>query len=78
MMTRPSTPSSTSYNAPPVTLQAAPQTRRFASERMVARGASEREPMLELPPFPESNPASRDSSIKSRKVRKRKSLMDLL
>jgi hypothetical protein len=74
MMTR--TPTQSSYEQPSVTIMAAPPTRRFASERMVARAADEREPMLELPPFPENDTAN--NSIKSRKIRKRKSLMDLL
>jgi hypothetical protein len=45
--------------------------------RMVARGANEREPTLILPPFldMDANPVS---SVKSGKLRKRKSLMDLL
>jgi hypothetical protein len=44
---------------------------------MVARGANEREPTLILPPFldMDANPVS---SVKSGKLRKRKSLMDLL
>jgi len=75
MMARSSTQSS--YEMPNVTIMPAPPTRRFASERMIARGANEREPMLELPPFPEEDAAAH-GSIKSRKIRKRKSLMDLL
>lgn len=45
--------------------------------KMVARGANEREPTLVLPPFTEedTNPMA---SFKSGKLRKRKSLMDLL
>ncbi|KAF3009643.1 hypothetical protein E8E13_007641 [Curvularia kusanoi] len=45
--------------------------------KMVARGANEREPTLILPPFldMDANPVA---SVKSGKLRKRKSLMDLL
>lgn len=45
--------------------------------KMVARGANEREPTLVLPPFTDMdvNPMA---SVKSGKLRKRKSLMDLL
>jgi hypothetical protein len=45
--------------------------------KMVARGANEREPTLVLPPFTDIdvNPMV---SVKSGKLRKRKSLMDLL
>jgi hypothetical protein len=45
--------------------------------KMVARGANEREPTLVLPPFTDMdvNPMV---SVKSGKLRKRKSLMDLL
>lgn len=47
------------------------------NSRMVARGANEREPTLVLPPFAEMdiNPMA---SVKTGKLRKRKSLMDLL
>ncbi|KAF2685261.1 hypothetical protein K458DRAFT_442393 [Lentithecium fluviatile CBS 122367] len=76
MMTRPPTRNGSSSEMPNVTIMPAPPTRRFASERMVARGANEREPPVELPPFPDD--ATGQSSIKSRKIRKRKSLMDLL
>jgi len=46
--------------------------------QLVARGANERAPTLELPPFPDADASSANSSIKSRRIRKRKSLMDLL
>jgi hypothetical protein len=84
MMQRSSTIASpvSSSEMPDVTLMPAPPTRRFASERMIARGADEREPMLELPPFPEElnmdTASLSHGSVKSRKIRKRKSLMDLL
>lgn len=79
MMTRTPTQTSVSSEMPNVTIMPAPPTRRFASERMVARGADEREPMLELPPFPEMmDDAAERNTLKARKIRKRKSLMDLL
>jgi hypothetical protein len=46
------------------------------SSKLVARGADERAPILELPPFPAED-AGMDS-LKTRRVRKRRSLMDLL
>jgi hypothetical protein len=67
-----------------------------AGQRLVARGANEREPILELPPCPDEMPdrnAPRTAvdlpgpvaSLKSsslgqsqKKIRKRKSLMDLI
>ncbi|KAF3046018.1 hypothetical protein E8E12_010333 [Didymella heteroderae] len=45
--------------------------------KMVARGANEREPTLVLPPFTDMD-ANHMASVKSGKLRKRKSLMDLL
>lgn len=45
--------------------------------KMVARGANEREPTLVLPPFTDMD-AIPMASVKSGKLRKRKSLMDLL
>ncbi|KAJ4373633.1 hypothetical protein N0V86_007776 [Didymella sp. IMI 355093] len=45
--------------------------------KMVARGANEREPTLVLPPFTDLD-ANPMASVKSGKLRKRKSLMDLL
>jgi hypothetical protein len=47
------------------------------NSRMVARGANEREPTLVLPPFTDMDAHSM-ASVKSGKLRKRKSLMDLL
>ena len=44
--------------------------------KMIARGANEREPTLELPPCPDEDAGM--GSLKARRVRKRKSLMDLL
>ncbi|KAK7179559.1 hypothetical protein DPSP01_003643 [Paraphaeosphaeria sporulosa] len=46
------------------------------SSKMIARGANEREPTLELPPCPVDDAGM--GSLKTRRVRKRKSLMDLL
>lgn len=59
------------------------QSSQSSRPKLVARGASEREPMLELPPFPDEMmdmPSSLGGagSVKARKVRKRKSLMDIL
>ncbi|KAJ4993461.1 hypothetical protein SVAN01_01009 [Stagonosporopsis vannaccii] len=45
--------------------------------RMVARGANEREPTLVLPPFTDMD-ANPVANVKTGKLRKRKSLMDLL
>lgn len=45
--------------------------------KMIARGANEREPTLVLPPFADMD-ANSMASVKSGKLRKRKSLMDLL
>lgn len=45
--------------------------------KMVARGANEREPAIVLPPFADMEVHS-TASVKSGKLRKRKSLMDLL
>ncbi|KAF2021221.1 hypothetical protein BU24DRAFT_457220 [Aaosphaeria arxii CBS 175.79] len=46
------------------------------ASKMVARGAGERAPTIELPPFPEASDPM--ASIKGPRIRKRKSLMDLL
>jgi hypothetical protein len=53
-----------------------PQKAAVTSSKLVARGADERAPILELPPFPAED-AGMDS-LKTRRVRKRRSLMDLL
>ena len=45
--------------------------------KMIARGANEREPTLVLPPFTDMDD-NHAASVKSAKLRKRKSLMDLL
>ncbi|KAF2646717.1 hypothetical protein P280DRAFT_17066 [Massarina eburnea CBS 473.64] len=67
--TTPDLPTISSYDEPsPAPLK------RSVTDRMVARAANERAPALELPPFPEDD----ISSIRSRPLRKRKSLMDLL
>lgn len=45
--------------------------------KMVPRGADERAPPIELPPFPSDEGSVRDTTeVKTRRVRKRKSLMD--
>ncbi|KAF2826771.1 hypothetical protein CC86DRAFT_369936 [Ophiobolus disseminans] len=46
--------------------------------RMQARGANEREPTLVLPPCPSDTDEDPMSSFKSKKIRKRKSLMSLM
>lgn len=66
----PTIANSASMDRPPV-----PQR---SKTQMVARGANERAPTLELPPFPDADPSPSGASIKTRRVRKRKSLMDLL
>lgn len=64
--------------APPVPSIHATSIAHKQASRMVARGADEREPMLVLPPCPDSSNADPMASIKNKKLRKRKSLMDLL
>jgi hypothetical protein len=72
---RPATPES----APPIPLL---QQKRMTigPSRMVARGANEREPTLVLPPCPDSGSEDRMNSIRSesRRLKKRKSLMDFM
>ncbi|KAF2276437.1 uncharacterized protein EI97DRAFT_39803 [Westerdykella ornata] len=60
-------------------------TQRPSMQKLVPRGADEREPILELPPCPDepedagrSGQGSAASVKSSRRIRKRKSLMDLL
>lgn len=53
-----------------------PQKSALRASKMVARGADEREPILELPPCPSEDAGV--ASLKTRRIRKRKSLMDLL
>jgi hypothetical protein len=60
---------------PPVpALNRASTMQPFRQSRMIARGANEREPTLVIPPCPEAE--FNEMTIK--KLRKRKSLMDLL
>ncbi|KAH7396403.1 hypothetical protein BKA66DRAFT_409744 [Pyrenochaeta sp. MPI-SDFR-AT-0127] len=59
--------------APPV-----PSLTQKQLSRMVARGADEREPTLVLPPCPDVSNEDPMGSIKTKRLRKRKSLMDLL
>ncbi|KAF2202629.1 hypothetical protein GQ43DRAFT_447997 [Delitschia confertaspora ATCC 74209] len=66
---------------PPLEMPTMPQSavERPSSRRMtklVPRGADERAPPLELPPFPDDESSDAVSSVKTRTVRKRKSLMD--
>ncbi|KAF2841333.1 hypothetical protein M501DRAFT_1014138 [Patellaria atrata CBS 101060] len=68
----PATPSS-SFSSPYM-----PKNR----QRMVARGANEREPTLELPPFPDETDGDTEASsgefdVKQLRVRRRKSLLNL-
>ncbi|KAF1969623.1 hypothetical protein BU23DRAFT_234696 [Bimuria novae-zelandiae CBS 107.79] len=66
-----------SPDIPPMpTITMSPQ--EHGSKKLVARGADEREPILELPPCPVNKGPSPMNSVKSRRIRKRKSLMDLL
>jgi hypothetical protein len=53
------------------------QKRSTIMGRMVARGANEREPTLVLPPCPE-NEDDPMASVKSRALRRRKSLMEFM
>jgi hypothetical protein len=60
---------------PPVpVLNRASTMQSFRHSRMVARGANEREPTLVIPPCPEAE----FNQMTNKKLRKRKSLMDLL
>lgn len=65
--------------APPMPVLNRASTMGFPQRysKMVARGANEREPTLVLPPFLDMD-ANPIASVKSGKLRKRKSLMDLL
>ncbi|CAE7185566.1 hypothetical protein CFE70_006319 [Pyrenophora teres f. teres 0-1] len=70
----------TPESAPPVpqiTPSTMQQKRSTTMGRMLPRGANEREPTLIIPPCPDSDSASM-SSIKSRALRRRKSLMDFM
>ncbi|KAF2246007.1 hypothetical protein BU26DRAFT_60044 [Trematosphaeria pertusa] len=76
---RSSTQRGPSPEIPPVpTISNPPPRWRSPQKKLVARGANEREPMIELPPFPDGDAGPMNNSIKARRVRKRKSLMDLL
>ncbi|KAF2179838.1 hypothetical protein K469DRAFT_715931 [Zopfia rhizophila CBS 207.26] len=66
-----------SPEVPPVPTLSKPQSEKTL-QKMVARGADERESPFELPPFPDDDDADPAMEIKTRRVRKRKSLMDLL
>ncbi|KAF2703444.1 hypothetical protein K504DRAFT_178320 [Pleomassaria siparia CBS 279.74] len=65
-----------SPDMPPMPSLLEPQPRSLL-QKLVPRGANEREPMLELPPFP-AEEVDPSASLKARRIRKRKSLMDLL
>jgi hypothetical protein len=68
--------------APPVpqlNVSTMQQKRSTTMGRMVARGANEREPTLVIPECPGNNDNDdATSSIKSRAIRRRKSLMDFM
>jgi hypothetical protein len=65
--------------APPMPqLSTMQQKRSTTMGRMVARGANEIEPTLILPPCPEGETDDPMASIKSRALRRRKSLMDFM
>ncbi|KAI4682244.1 uncharacterized protein J4E88_005134 [Alternaria novae-zelandiae] len=73
----------TPENAPPVPQLSTMQQKRSTTMgtsmgRMTARGANEREPTLIIPEFPGSETDDATSSIKSRAIRRRKSLMDFM
>ncbi|KAF2734625.1 hypothetical protein EJ04DRAFT_230729 [Polyplosphaeria fusca] len=81
---RPSSVRGPSPEVPPVPiLNPAPRPKQQGNARLVPRGADERAPILELPPCPDeagagAGAAADGGSVKAKKVRKRKSLMDLL
>ncbi|KAH6881698.1 hypothetical protein J4E91_005137 [Alternaria rosae] len=69
----------TPETAPPVPqLSTMQQKRSTTMGRMTARGANEREPTLVIPEFLGSETDDATSSIKSRAIRRRKSLMDFM
>jgi hypothetical protein len=71
----------TPENAPPVpqlNVSTMQQKRATTMGRMVARGANEREPTLVIPTCPGSDTDDPMSSVKSRAIRRRKSLMDFM
>ncbi|KAF2845029.1 hypothetical protein T440DRAFT_284959 [Plenodomus tracheiphilus IPT5] len=69
---------STQSAAPPLPQLNGNMMQQRASSRMVARGANEIEPTLVLPDFPPSSDDDARASVKSRALRKRKSLMDFM
>ncbi|KAI8933416.1 hypothetical protein NX059_010031 [Plenodomus lindquistii] len=70
---------STQSAAPPLPQLNGNMMQQRASSRMVARGASEIEPTLILPDFPpHSSDDDARASVKSKALRKRKSLMDFM
>ncbi|KAL1593678.1 hypothetical protein SLS60_010409 [Paraconiothyrium brasiliense] len=82
LSSRPNTARGPSPDIPPMPVRSvtsvsiSPQKSAARNSKMVARGADEREPILELPPCPVEEVGT--GSLKTRRVRKRKSLMDLL
>lgn len=82
-LSRPGSVRGASPEVPPVPTLTQDNSPRKLVQKLVPRGADERAPILELPPCPDNvtapnTPTDPMSSIKSRRVRKRKSLMDLL
>ncbi|KAF2113577.1 hypothetical protein BDV96DRAFT_647833 [Lophiotrema nucula] len=77
---RPTSMRGDSSEIPPVPTRNPNPSPRKSMQRMVPRGADERAPIIELPPCPTDQREDVDpmGSIKSKRIRKRKSLMDLL
>ncbi|KAF2462784.1 uncharacterized protein BDR25DRAFT_330092 [Lindgomyces ingoldianus] len=78
-ISRPSSGRGPSPEIPPLPTTLYSESRSSKNiQKLVPRGANEREPTLELPPFPaeDSSGEMTMSSIKARRIRKRKSLMD--
>ncbi|KAH9882476.1 hypothetical protein J1614_000712 [Plenodomus biglobosus] len=69
---------STQSAAPPLPQLNGNMMQQRASSRMVARGANEIEPTLILPDFPRNSDDDARAVVKSRALRKRKSLMDFM
>jgi len=62
---------------PPFDLLSAELSELKQRSKMVPRGADERAPPIELPPFPANENSAKDvPNIKTRRLKKRKSLMD--
>lgn len=79
-ISRPTSIRGPSPELPPLPTPTRQDSPRKSVQRLVPRGADEREPMLELPPFPDDDSPATDpmGSLNGKRLRKRKSLMDLL